>query len=122
LTPIEFAYYATGTAIALGGIIYGIAKISKFAHRLAVAVGADKNGRTIAERMDRVEHQLWENGGSSLADRVNNLTIESKETVADLKFIKKIMIANYHVDFLDEDSNETTPVTVVVPKRATRKK
>jgi hypothetical protein len=124
LTPIEYAYYITGTLVAVGGVAVGISKIYKFVNRLAEAVGADKKGRTVVERLERVEHQLWENGGSSLADRVNVLALESKENIAETRFIKKILLANYKVDFDDDGVQDTGEVTVVEtpkPKR-TRKK
>jgi hypothetical protein len=58
------------------------------------AIGTDTKGRTLAERLDRVEHQLWENGGSSLADRVNKIEVCSRETATEVKFIKELIISN----------------------------
>ena len=58
------------------------------------AIGTDTKGRTLAERLDRVEHQLWENGGTSLADRVNKIEVCSRETATEVKFIKELIISN----------------------------
>jgi hypothetical protein len=50
-------------------------------------LGKDSKGRTIAERLDRVEHQLFPNGGSSLADKVNCLADGHEEIRSDLKAV-----------------------------------
>jgi hypothetical protein len=44
--------------------------------------------------MDRVEYQLWENGGESLADRVNEIDKNSRETAVEVRFIKEILVQN----------------------------
>ena len=72
----------TGTVIA----IYRIAK------RIDDALGVDKEGRTLSDRMNRVEHQLWENGGSSLADRVNNIEKHVVKVSTEIEFIKNLTI------------------------------
>jgi hypothetical protein len=38
-----------------------------------------------------VEHQLWENGGSSLADRVNNIETHVVKSTAEIELIKQLM-------------------------------
>lgn len=50
-------------------------------------LGKDAKGRTIADRLDRVEHQLFPNGGSSLADKVNCLADGHNEIKADIKAV-----------------------------------
>lgn len=50
-------------------------------------LGKDAKGRTIADRLDRVEHQLFPNGGSSLADKVNCLSDDQAEIKADIKAV-----------------------------------
>lgn len=81
--------------ITAAGIIIGaLIAIYKVARRIGDAIGVDKSGRTIAERLDRVEHQLWENGGSSLADRVNIIEAHSIKTSAEVELIKDLIISN----------------------------
>ena len=80
-----------GGAATIIGALYAIYKIAK---RLEDAIGTDSKGRTLAERLDRVEHQLWENGGSSLADRVNKIEACSIETATEVRFIKDLIISN----------------------------
>ena len=92
-----------GGAVTITGALYAIYKIAK---RLENAIGTDSKGRTISERLDRVEHQLWENGGSSLADRVNTIEMHSVKTSTELEFIKELII------------NGSTPVAAAKKPRA----
>lgn len=85
--------------ITAAGIIFGaLIAIYKLARRIGDAIGVDKNGRTIADRLDRVEHQLWENGGSSLADRVNIIEAHSIKTSAEVELIKDFIITNKAIE------------------------
>lgn len=80
-----------GGVVGISGFIYTIYKI---ATRVEAAIGTDEQGRTISDRMDRVEYQLWENGGESLADRVNEIDKHARETAVEVRFIKEILIQN----------------------------
>jgi hypothetical protein len=96
-----------GGAVTIFGALYAVYKVAK---RLEDAIGTDSKGRTISDRLDRVEHQLWENGGSSLADRVNKIEACSLQTATEVQFIKELIISN------------TIPVIEPVKKpRATKK-
>jgi hypothetical protein len=81
-----------GILTGLGVIFATLITIYKIARRLDSAIGIDREGRTIADRLDRVEHQLWENGGNSLADRVNHLREESKQTNTEVLFMKDVLL------------------------------
>lgn len=83
---------------AVGIIIGSLLAIYRVARRIGDAIGVDKNGRTIADRLDRVEHQLWENGGSSLADRVNTIEAHALKTSTELTLIKDFLIPNMPVE------------------------
>ena len=83
---------------ALGVIAGSLFAIYRVARRIGDAIGVDKNGRTISDRLDRVEHQLWENGGSSLADRVNTIEAHSIKTTTELTLIKDFLIPNMPVE------------------------
>jgi hypothetical protein len=67
------------TALSVG---YGIAK------RLDQLIGKDREGRTIVERLKRVEIQIFPNGGTSMADKVNDLYENQAELRADIKEIQ----------------------------------
>lgn len=85
--------------ITAAGIIFGaLIAIYKLARRIGDAIGVDKSGRTLSERLDRVEHQLWENGGSSLADRVNIIEAHSIKTSAEVELIKDFIITNKAIE------------------------
>lgn len=76
----------------IGAIIGALFAIYKVARRIDSALGLDHKGRTLADRLDRVEHQLWENGGTSLADRVNRIEKCSAETATEVKVIKEFLL------------------------------
>ena len=48
-------------------------------------LGKDEKGRTIADRLDRVEHQIFPNGGSSIPDKVKCLTDNQSEIKQNIK-------------------------------------
>lgn len=88
LTTVALIVTSLVTIVGALGLVY------KIIRRMESAIGTDTKGRTLAERLDRVEHQLWENGGTSLADRVNKIEICSRETATEVKFIKELIISN----------------------------
>lgn len=79
---------------AILGVGYGIAR------RFERILGKDEKGRTIADRLDRVEHQIFPNGGSSLADTVNclrdnqgEIKSDVKQVTAEVKIIHDVLLA-----------------------------
>lgn len=89
-----------GSLTVIFGAVYSSYKLVK---RIDAALGVDENGRTIADRLDKVEHQLWENGGSSLADRVNNIEKHVVKVSTEIEFIKNLTLGI---------SNSTVPNSV----------
>lgn len=79
-----------GTLTGVGAFMFSIYKIAK---RVDQAVGVDSDGKTLSDRMSRVEHQLWENGGDSLKDQVNSIASCQTEIRAEMGIIKDILIA-----------------------------
>jgi hypothetical protein len=104
--PIEFIFTIAAIITAIGVIIGGLVSIFRFSKKIIDAIGVDSKGRSISERLDRVEHQLWENGGSSLADRVNVINEHSVKTAAEVELIKDLLI-----------SARTEPVQIVKKTR-----
>lgn len=74
---------------AIFGFAYAMYKIAK---RIEAAIGVDEEGRTISERMGKVEYQLWENGGSSMKDQMNETAELAKKTAVEVGFIKQVML------------------------------
>lgn len=69
----------------------GIVSTYRLVKRIDNSIGLDQDGRTVTDRMGRVEHQLWPNGGSSLADKVNELDRQSRETSGEVKVILNLL-------------------------------
>jgi len=78
-----------GGGSVIGGVLYTLYKV---VHRIDAAIGVDEKGRTISDRMDRVEYQLWENGGESLKDQVNKIERHALQTATEVGIIKEIML------------------------------
>lgn len=109
----DLILYASGIITALGIIIGAIYAIYRIANRIGAAIGVDREGRTLADRLERVEYQLWENGGSSLADRVNNIEIHIVKVSAEVELIKDITLGLH---------NAVTGNVDKVPEKKTRRK
>jgi hypothetical protein len=88
----EFLMVVAATITAIGVLIGGVVAVYRIAKRIDQALGTDQHGRTLSERMERVEHQLWENGGSSLADRVNNIEKHVVKVSTEIEFIKDLTV------------------------------
>jgi hypothetical protein len=77
---------------AIGVVVGGIIAIYRLARKIGDAIGVDSKGRTLSDRLERVEHQLWENGGSSLADRVNVIEAHAIKTSTEIEIIKHFVL------------------------------
>lgn len=89
---IDQVFTVSAVIAAVGVIVGGIVAIYRLAYKIQKSIGLDSQGRTISERLDRVEHQLWENGGSSLADRVNTIELHVVKTQAEVGLIKDFVL------------------------------
>lgn len=90
---IELVFTVAAVITALGVIIGAAVAVYRLARRIDDAIGVDAKGRSLSERLERVEHQLWPNGGSSLADRVNDLCSQGVSTSAQLDIIRDMLTA-----------------------------
>lgn len=104
---------------ALGVIVAALYASYKIAKKIDAAIGTDDSGRTISDRLDKVEHQLWENGGSSLADRVNNIEHHIIKVSTEIDFIKDLTLGIHNSNITNTVSNEVlAPVLKKRPSRA----
>jgi hypothetical protein len=95
-------------------VVFGaVVAVYRVARRMDDNLGVDQQGRTVSERLDRVEHQLWENGGDSLADKVNDLTMCAKETSAEVKIIKEVLLT-----MLGQPAVKVSPVKAVRKRKS----
>lgn len=77
--------------VAVGVLIGAGYKVYKVAHRIDAALGVDKQGRTVSDRLSRVEHQLWPNGGTSLADKLNRVEATQHSQTAELRILRDLL-------------------------------
>ena len=90
--PTEIIFTIAAVITALGVIFGGVYATFRLVTRISQAIGVDSSGRTISDRLERVEHQLWENGGSSLADKVNTIGDHVVKLSAETELIKDLVI------------------------------
>jgi len=79
----------TGAISALCVFLYSVYKIAK---RIDAAIGVDGEGRSLSDRMDKVEYQLWPNGGQSMADRVNSIDKTNNQMMTEVQIIKELVL------------------------------
>jgi hypothetical protein len=66
-------------------------RVYKIARRIDDALGVDSEGRTISDRLSRVEHQLFPNGGSSLTDKINRIEFEQRTMQGKLDALEVVI-------------------------------
>lgn len=81
----------SGVIVALGIIAGALFKVYKLARRIEAALGVDDKGRTLAARMDDVEHELFPNKGSSIKDQVTRLEHAQTEQSAELRVVRDLL-------------------------------
>jgi hypothetical protein len=113
---------AVSAAVAAFGVLIGaVIAIYRVARRIGDVLGVDRQGRTISDRLSRVERQLWENGGDSLADRVNNIEKHAIKIGTELRLIKNIYL-NIQPSSLNENTEDIDIVDIKKPTRKNRKR
>lgn len=112
----ELLLAISATITAFGVLIGSLTAIYRIAKRIDGALGLDNEGRTVSERLERVEYQLWENGGSSLADRVNNIEKHVVKVSTEIEFIKDVTIG------LQTSSTNSISLTQPITKKLRNKK
>lgn len=91
--PQETVLTIAAIITAMGVIIGSVVATYRIVNRISSAIGVDDKGRTLSDRLDRVERQLWPNGGSSLADRVNQIHVETAANTSKLDLIQDLLSA-----------------------------
>lgn len=120
--PFEAIFTISAVITALGVIITAVVAIYRLARKIGDAIGVNDEGKTLAERMARVEHQVWPNGGSSLADQVKQASDIAKETAVEVKFIKQMLLSNNPSYMYVEETETGTVQAIQKPIRTRRKK
>jgi hypothetical protein len=91
VNPQETVLTVAALVTALTAIGYFLRKVYKIANRIDMALGIDKQGRTISDRLERVEHQLFPNGGSSLTDKINRIEHEQRELKGQMTAFERVV-------------------------------
>jgi len=85
-------------AISIAALVAAITAIAiftyrvyKIARRIDDTLGVDKEGRTISDRLQRVEHQLFPNGGASLSDKITRVESEQRLMKGKLDTVETIV-------------------------------
>jgi hypothetical protein len=84
--------------IALGAVLVAVAVTFKFGvaayraiARIEATLGTDEKGRTVIERLDTVEKQVFPNGGSSLADKVKIINDRQVQLEAKVGTVESLL-------------------------------
>ena len=104
----------------IGGGLFLLAfiyKIYKIINRVETAIGVDEKGRTMSDRMDRVEYQLWENGGNSMKDQMNAQGALAKQTAVEVKFIKDVLLQLLSIPEMHQGPAPVEPKMVKTRKK-----
>lgn len=108
--PQEFILTIGAVLSSLAVVFATVYAVYKVARKIEKSIGVDSQGRTVSDRLDRVEHQLWENGGSSLADRVNIIETHVVKTTTKMDVIEKLIVGSAHSSC--PNCTNTPPITV----------
>lgn len=85
---IEWIVGTAAVIVALLVIIkFGYATY-KAIHRIDEMLGVDRQGRTLSHRIERLEYQLFPNGGRSLDDRVTQVAFDQKTIEGEVRSIR----------------------------------
>lgn len=83
------AAFVASLLVVTGGLV----SLYRLLKKLDNVIGKDEHGRTISDRMSRVEYQLWQNSGDSLRDAVDQVTERQITMDAKLDIMHEIMLA-----------------------------
>jgi hypothetical protein len=89
MSILSTTLFVIGAVTGISAFMFSMYKVAK---RIDQAIGVDADGKTLSDRMSRVEHQLWENGGDSLKDQVNSIASSQTEIRAEMGIIKDLLI------------------------------
>jgi hypothetical protein len=89
---------ATETILAIAAVVAAITVIAHFvrkiyfiAKRIEESLGVDAQGRTVTDRLGRIEHQLFPNGGSSLVDKMNRIEADQMVTQGKVEAMERVL-------------------------------
>lgn len=88
---VEWIVGTAAVIVALLVIIkFGYATY-KAINRIDEMLGVDRKGRTLSDRIERLEYQLFPNAGRSLDDRVNQIAFDQKAMDGEIRAIREAL-------------------------------
>lgn len=87
----EWILGAAALLIALG-VLYRFGQgIYRGVQRIEQTLGVDDKGRTITERLDSLEKQMFPNGGESLSDKMTGMEIRQSRLETKMATIEAML-------------------------------
>ena len=97
---VEWILGTAAVIVALLVIIkFGYATY-KAIHRIDEMLGVDRQGRTLSDRIERMEYQLFPNAGHSLDDRITQVAFDQKAIEGEVRLIRQLL-DNHIIDSKD---------------------
>ena len=87
----EQVFSISALVLAVTTIAFFTYRVYKIARRIDDALGVDKEGRTISDRLSRVEYQLFPNGGASLSDKIGKIESEQRVMQGKVDAVEKVV-------------------------------
>jgi hypothetical protein len=106
---------------AVGIIMLAVKRLYVFARRIENAIGANEHGLTISKRIEKVEHQVFPNGGGSLSDQITDLNNTVNKLIGNIETVETLVIG-YTSNGLANNNKRTSRSPSEVVKSTTVKK
>ena len=91
MNPTETVLAIAAVVAAVTVIGHFVRKIYFIAKRIEESLGVDRQGRSVTERLERIEHQLFPNGGSSLTDKINRMEAEQMSIQGKVDTMERVL-------------------------------
>ena len=91
MNPTETILAIAAVVAAITVIAHFVRKIYFIAKRIEESLGVDAQGRTVTDRLGRIEHQLFPNGGSSLVDKMNRIEADQMVTQGKVEAMERVL-------------------------------
>lgn len=93
MNPAETVIMAGAVVVAISAIALFVLKTYRILKRIDAVLGVDRQGRTISDRLERVEYQLFPNGGTSLTDKINRIEKEQGVLHAQIEALRAMFLS-----------------------------
>jgi len=91
VNPAETILAIAAVLAAVTVIGHFVRKIYIVARRIEDSLGVDSRGRTVTDRLERIEHQLFPNGGTSLVDKMNRIEADQHKMQGRMESMERTL-------------------------------